>query len=193
MAIENALERFPRDVKTKAGLTVRLQPLTKTDHAAFHEFFSAMQPKELMYLKHRVTDPEVLRKWCENIDLGHNCPLLAWHDGKVVGVCTLHQALGGWKRHIGRLSAHVRPDFRNQGIARLLTGEVVEIARQCGLERLLAEFLGEQEQAMKVCALQGFEELYRLDDFVKDMQAISHNYVVMGLHLITDEEYAGMG
>jgi len=28
---------------------------------------------------------------------------------------------------------------------------------------------------------------------VKDMQAISHDYVLMGLDLKTDEEYAGMG
>ena len=31
----------------------------------------------------------------------------------------------------------------------------------------------------------------RLDDYVKDMQAISHDYILMGLDLRTDEEYAG--
>jgi hypothetical protein len=30
----------------------------------------------------------------------------------------------------------------------------------------------------------------RLDDYVKDMQAISHDYILMGLDLKTDEEYA---
>jgi hypothetical protein len=33
----------------------------------------------------------------------------------------------------------------------------------------------------------------RLPDYVKDMQAISHDYILMGLDLKTDEEYAGMG
>jgi len=28
---------------------------------------------------------------------------------------------------------------------------------------------------------------------VKDMQALSHDYVLMGVQLKTDEEYAGMG
>jgi hypothetical protein len=28
---------------------------------------------------------------------------------------------------------------------------------------------------------------------VKDMQAVSHDYILMGLHLKTDEEYAGVG
>ena len=42
-------------------------------------------------------------------------------------------------------------------------------------------------------ALLGFSTLCRLPDYVKDMQAIAHDYVLMGLDLVTDEEYAGMG
>jgi hypothetical protein len=46
---------------------------------------------------------------------------------------------------------------------------------------------------MKVFALLGFSELLRLSDYVKDMQAVTHDYVLMGLDLKTDEEYAGVG
>ena len=38
-----------------------------------------------------------------------------------------------------------------------------------------------------------FSNLVLLKDYVKDMQAISHDYVLMGLELKTDEEYAGVG
>ena len=41
-------------------------------------------------------------------------------------------------------------------------------------------------------SLLGFSTLARLPDYVKDMQAVTHDYVLMGLDLITDEEYAGM-
>ncbi len=44
---------------------------------------------------------------------------------------------------------------------------------------------------MKVFALIGFSNLLRLEDYVKDMQAVTHDYVLMGLELKTDEEYAG--
>ncbi len=74
-----------------------------------------------------------------------------------------------------------------------LMEEVVDIARQCGLERMEAEFMSEQERGMKAAAHLGFAELYRLEDYVKDMQAVTHDYIMMGLELITDEEYAGMG
>jgi hypothetical protein len=61
------------------------------------------------------------------------------------------------------------------------------------LERAEAEFLGEQEAGMKLFAMVGFSHLLKLEDHVKDMQAINHDYVLMGLNLKTDEEYASAG
>jgi hypothetical protein len=61
------------------------------------------------------------------------------------------------------------------------------------LERLEAEFLGEQKAARRVFEERGFNQFLYLQDYVKDMQAIPHDYVLMGRELITDEEYAGMG
>ena len=71
-----------------------------------------------------------------------------------------------------------------------LADEIIEIARSTGLEKVEAEFIGEQEAAIKMFAMLGFSNLLRLEDYVKDMQAISHDYVMMGLNLKTDEEYA---
>jgi GNAT superfamily N-acetyltransferase len=146
-----------------------------------------------MFIKHRVTEPTVIREWCQHIDLGRNFPLLGVADNKIVGSATLHQQLGGWKRHIGRVSVLVLPQYRGRGLARAMIGEIVELARSLGLERLEAEFIGEQEAAIKMFALLGFSNLLRFEDYVKDMQAISHDYVLMGLNLKVDEEYAGVG
>ena len=193
MSLESALDEYPKEFKLRDELAVHARPLEPDDHAAFHRFFTSLNPPELLYIKHRVTDPEVVRTWCEAIDLGRNLPLLAWRGATVVGVCTLHQSLGGWKRHIGRVSVHVHPKFRGRGLAQALVGETVEIARACSLEKVEAEFIGSQEGALKVFGLLGFSELVRLPDYVKDMQAITHDYVLMGLDLLTEDEYAGMG
>ena len=69
----------------------------------------------------------------------------------------------------------------------------MQIARNLGLERVEAEFIGEQEAAIKMFAMLGFSNLVRLEDYVKDMQAISHDYVLMGVDLKVDEDYAGVG
>ena len=193
MSIELALQKFPKEIKLKEGFKCKARPLRRDDEKSFHEFFLSVPEQERMFIKHRVTEPEVIRDWCKNIDLGRNLPLLALTEGSVIGSATLHQQLGGWKRHIGRVSVLVHPKYRNRGIAKSLVTEIIDLARQGGLEKVEAEFIGEQEGAMKVFAMLGFSNLLRLESYVKDMQAISHDYVLMGLDLKTDEEYAGMG
>ena len=193
MSLEVALFEYPKDLELKAGFKCLLRPLEPTDEMAFHEFFLAVPTHERMFIKHRVTEPDVIRDWCQNIDLGRNLPLLACRDGQIIGDATLHQQLGGWKRHIGRVSVLIHPKFRGRGLAKAIVSEVIAIARQVGLEKVEAEFIGDQEAAIKVFALLGFTTLARLPDYVKDMQAATHDYVLMGLDLKTDEEYTGMG
>ncbi len=193
MSLELELQKFPKDIKLKDGSTVKLRPLRRQDEKQFHEFFQAVPEQERMFIKHRVTDPGVIRDWCENIDLGRNLPLLALSGEKIIGDATLHQQLGGWKRHIGRVSVLVHPQHRGRGLAKALVHEIVEISRNIGMEKVEAEFIGEQEAAIHMFAMLGFSNLLRFENYVKDMQAITHDYVLMGLDLTTDEEYAGVG
>jgi len=191
--IELELQKFPKTVKLKDGKKATLRLLNKDDEKEFHQLFLGVPEQERMFIKHRVQDIKVIRDWCRNIDVGRNLPIVALIDGKIVGDATLHQDLGGWKRHIGRVSVLVDPKFRGRGLARALIGEILDIARNAGLEKVEAEFIGEQEAAVKMFAMLGFSQLVKLDDYVKDMQAIRHDYVLMGLDLKTDEEYAGVG
>jgi len=193
MSLEFELQKYPKEIKLKDASRCRLRPLRKDDEKGFHQFFQAVPEPERMFIKHRVTDTAVIRDWCQNIDLGRNLPLLALMDSKIVGAATLHQQLGGWKRHIGRVSVLVLPQYRGRGLARALVTEIAELARGVGLEKVEAEFIGGQDAAIKMFALMGFSNLVRLENYVKDMQGISHDYILMGLELKTDEEYAGVG
>lgn len=193
MSLELELAKFPKKVNLKGGFSCELRPLRRTDEEKFHAFFQEVPEQERMFIKHRVADPKVIREWCENIDYGRNLPIVGFADGKIIADATLHQQLGGWKRHIGRVSVLVLPEYRGKGLARALIQEIVDIARNTGLERVEAEFMGEQEAAVHMFAMMGFSNLLTLEDYVKDMQAIAHDYILMGLQLKTDEEYAGMG
>ncbi len=189
-SIELELQQFPKTVALKDGKQATLRPLHKADEKDFHQLFLGIPEPERMFIKHRVMDLKVIHDWCQNIDYGRNLPLVALIGGKIVGDATLHQQLGGWKRHVGRVSVLVHPEFRGRGLATRLVGEIIEIARGAGLEKVEAEFIGEQAAAIKMFAMLGFSQLVRLDDYVKDMQAVSHDYILMGLDLKTDEEYA---
>jgi len=193
MSLEFELQKFPKEIKLKDASKAKLRPLCKDDEKPFHEFFLAVPEAERMFIKHRVVDQEVIRDWCRHIDLGRNLPLLAMLDGRIIADATLHQQLGGWKRHIGRVSVLVHPKFRGRGLAKALITEILDIARQLGLEKVEAEFIGDQQTAMKMFGLLGFLPLYKISDYVKDMQGVTHDYFLLGLDLKTDEEYTGMG
>jgi len=193
MMLEYALEKFPFSAKLRDGTAVIVRPLAKRDAGRLHKFFLAVPEEERLFIKQPIFEGALFKQWCQHPDFEHNLPLIMLHGERIIGEATLHQRLGGWKRHIGRVSVLVHPNFRGRGLATQLVEETLDIARRAGLERAEAAFIAEQEAAMKMFALLGFNQLVRLDDYVKDMQAITHDYILMGLDLRTDEEYAGVG
>ena len=193
MSFELALKDIDKTFTADDGMEINIRPLEAGDEKALLGFFKNLPEPEVMFFKRRVRDPEVIKQWCENIDLYARLPLLALHEGKVIAVASLLQNNGGWKRHIGRISQSILPKYRQKGIAGKLVQELVDVARMAGLQKVEAEFIDKQEGGQKLFALLGFTHLMRLEDYVQDMQAIQHDYVLMGMDLKTDEEYAGMG
>jgi len=192
MIDEFILEDFPKTISLKDGFQCELRLLEAKDEQPLHEFFKAVPYRERMFIKHQVGDRGIIHNWCSNIDLDRNLPLVACTDGKILADATLHQQLGGWKSHIGRVSVLVHPEYRGMGMAKALISETVELARNGGLQKVEAEFIGEQEAAVKIFAMLGFSNLVRLPNYVRDLEGITHDYIMMGMDLTTDEEYAGM-
>ena len=193
MSFELALKEIDKSFTADDGIVIEIRPLEADDEKSLLSFFKNLPQPEVMFFKRRVSDPEVIKSWCENIELDSRLPLLALHEGKVVAISSLLQNKGGWKRHIGRISQSILPKYRQKGIAGKLVQELVDVARMAGLQKVEAEFIDKQEGGQKLFALLGFTHLLRLEDYVQDMQAINHDYVLMGMDLKTDEEYAGMG
>ena len=146
MSFELALKEVAPIFTSDDGVELQIRPIESTDSKTLLGFFKSLPTPELMFFKHRVTDPGVTQAWCENIVLDTNLPLLALDEGKVVAVATLHQNKGGWKRHIGRISASVLTKYRQKGIAGQLVQALVDVARMSGLSKVEAEFIGMQAQ-----------------------------------------------
>jgi len=190
---EFALEKFPLSLQLRDRTPVVVRPIGKRDEARLHKFLLSVPEEERLFIKQPIIDRSTVREWCRNPDFERNLPLLMWHGQKIIGEATLHQRIGGWKRHIGLITVLTHPEYRGRDVSKVLVAELMEIARHCGLRRLEAELNGERKIALNVLAQLGFNELMHLEDYVLDMKAITHDYVVMGINLKTDEEYAGVG
>lgn len=191
--LEYALEKYPVSIKLRDGTPVIIRPFCRQDEIRLHKFMLAVPEEERLFIKKRISERAMFHEWCRHPDFVENLPLLMLHGAKIIGEATLRQRPGGWKRHIGVLTMLTHPDYRGRDVARTLIEEQVEIARALGLRKLESELNGERKIAIRALEDTGFQYLMCRTDYVFDMKAVPHDYVLMGLDLRVEEEYAGVG
>jgi GNAT superfamily N-acetyltransferase len=190
---EYALEIFPVSLKLRDGTAVFIRPVCSRDETRLHKFLSAVPEEERLFIKKPIFHREIFREWFRHPDFEENLMLLMLHGGKIAGEATLSQRPGGWKRHIGVITVLTHPDYRGRDVAKILVTQQIEIARALGLSKLESELNGERKVAIRALEDLGFHYLMRRTDYVLDMKAVPHDYILMGLDLKVDEEYAGVG
>lgn len=191
--LEFALDRYPLELCLPDGLEVRVRPLDRHDEEVFQAFMLAVPSVDRLFIKDRLSDRSLFHRWCREIDYESNLPLLAFEDEKLAAVGTLHQRHGGWRRNIGSVSVLAHPNYRGRGLVNVLLSELIDLSRHDGLNKLEAEFIGDREDGIRVFSTVGFDELVRLPEYVQDMEAGLHDYVLMGMDLVTPEEFCMAG
>jgi len=193
MSLEYALEKFPVKARLKDGMEVVVRPLAKRDAAALQKFFYAVPEPERLFIERPVTDKRYFVSTCNKLDFEQDLTLVMTHGSKIIGWINLHQRQGGWRRHIGRITLLTHPNYRGRDVSRLLLEEIVTAARYLGLWKLEAELNGERKIAINSLEILGFRKLLHLEDYVLDMTGQTHDFVLMGLDIRTDEEYEAAG
>jgi len=154
---EGRAEEYPKDVKIGGGEALTLRPAGRSDEAALLTFFKAIPEKDRLFLKDDVTDPAVIARWSEHIDLERVFPLLALRGEEIVGDATLHRSLHGWSRHVAEVRVVVAEGWRRKGVAQVLIHELVSRATDVGVEVLEARILDGQHGAQRAFEAIGFE------------------------------------
>lgn len=193
MLLEDVLDKYPFTAQLRDGTKIQVRPVHRRDDARLQKFFLSVPDEERLFVKQPITDATLFRQWCRQPDFERNLPLLMLHGKKVIGEATLHQRGGGWKRHIGLITFLTHPEYRGRDVSKILVQELIDLARHCGLRRLEAEVNGERKIALQVLAQLGFGKLMHLHDYVLDMKAVTHDYVLLGRNLRVEVEYAGIG
>ena len=173
------VQPYEKEAKLKDGSRVLLRPMVAADRERLMAFFRALPEEERIFLRHDVTDPEVIRSWTEQIDYGRVFPLLALAGDRIVGDATMHRIPRGWKRHIGTVRVVVAADYHGKGLGTLLVHEIVELATEFGLEKLWAELPLNAPAALALFRKAGFSSKTVIEGLVKDLHGRNTDVVIM--------------
>lgn len=182
------LKDLKKPGKLKNGTQVILRPMVNTDRMAVGEFFAKLTPSVLQYVRHDVTDPNVLDKWFQELNYEKVFPLLAFDGNRVVGNATLHRVGYGWRKHLGTVRIVVDPDFHEKGLGTLMINELVDLAHEFGLEKLMVEFPLKALGALSMFKKAGFSPRAVIEGLMKDRHGQNLDVVIMVMDVAA---YAG--
>jgi GNAT superfamily N-acetyltransferase len=185
------LNKYQKEVLLKDATKVFLRPMIAEDIDALNEFFKAVPKNELRYLREDVTNISVVRSWADTLDYKRVLPVLALKNGKIIGDATLHRRAFGWKWHVGMVRVFIHKDFRRVGLGHLMIEEIVDIARELGLEKLVTELPDISIPAINAFKKAGFDRAAVIPNLVKDRENRPVDVVVMirDIKPARDEEY----
>ena len=172
-------KRYPRTVTLKDGRSIVLRPLTHDDFDKLLTFFQALPEEDRLFLRDDVRDPELVRKWTKDLDLGRVIPLVALDATEIVASGSLHLMPYRWMSHVGHMRLVTARTHRHQGLGGLIAAELVALAEERNLEKLQAHVIEDNLGAVKMCQAVGFETVAVLKGMVKDQTGRERNLAIM--------------
>ena len=130
------LDAYPKNVALKNGQAVMIRPLARGDFEQLLSFFQALPDEDRVFLRDDVKDPEVIRKWTEELSFDRIVPLVAIDGGELIASGSLHIMPHECMRHVGHVRLVTARAYRGQGLGGLLTRELVALAEERNLEKL---------------------------------------------------------
>jgi L-amino acid N-acyltransferase YncA len=180
---EIIIRTFPKNITLEDGTSLTLRPMLKTDEAALLEYFGSIPPEDRLCLKEDVTDPKVIENWVYELDYDNVLPIVALHNGNIVGDATLHFNPIGWTRHQGEVRLTTSTRFRVKGLGTILVQNLIDIATELGLEQISIEIPPVLDKAFYLFEKMGFKEVANLPGFVRDLEGTESDLVLMVKHL----------
>jgi len=173
------LEGFPQFVSLQEGTRVVIRPMELEDGQALLEFFRALPEEDRQYLRDDVTSQDWLDRFVRRIDYDTVIPVVADHEGTVVGNATLYRTRHGWTKHVGEIRIAVARPFQRKGLGTALGRVLLRHAIGLGLEKMIVHVVENQIAAKRALEKLGFRDEAILKGHVKDIHGIKRNLLVM--------------
>jgi L-amino acid N-acyltransferase YncA len=171
--------RYPKTLKLRDGSEVLVRLMDREDQDRLLEFFRGIPEAERVFLREDPTRREVIQTRMRAFERGGLIAIVAEVNGRIVGDATLQRRPTHWLQHVAEVHVVVDAAHRRKGLAHNLTYELFDLAREWGIETLLAEMMSEQEAAIRLFERLGFKDEAIFRGLVKDLHGKKHDLVIM--------------
>ncbi len=155
---------FRQLITLSDGGRVLLRPLTAEDREQLIELFQRVSPEDLRYMRHNVTDPELVASWVENLDYDQVLPLVAVINERLVGSATLH-FFEGPARHRAEMRIYLAKEVRRRGVGSRMIQALIDLAKRRNKYMIEAQIINEQASVIKAFQNLGFVRKCILDNY----------------------------
>ncbi len=173
------MHEYPKFIQLKNREQVMLRLMSPDDEKKLFEFFQKIPADDRLVLRDDTTDPEVIKRWVNEIDYDKVFPVIAEHKGRIVGDATLHMKRFGWQRHIGEIRIVIAREFRGKGLGSVMIHELLSKASGCGLQHIQLSLVETQSKEIKIFERMGFNKIATLPNYVMDVTGHEHDLIIM--------------
>jgi RimJ/RimL family protein N-acetyltransferase len=174
-----SLEGFPESVTLRDGTQILVRPMQPDDGPALLAFFRSLPEEDRLFLREDVTKEEVVDRFVRHLDYDAVLPLIAEHQGRIIGDGTLHRNRYGWASHVGEIRVVVDPGFHRRGLGGAIARLLVKHATAVGLDKLVAEVVENQVGAKRAFGKLGFYPEAILKGHIKDIHGTKRDLVIL--------------
>ncbi|MGE0600823.1 MAG: N-acetyltransferase family protein [Dehalococcoidia bacterium] len=159
--------------------TVIVRAIEPADRDRILNFARSLPEHDLLFLRRDITQPAEVDAWLADVAEGSYSSVVALVGERLVGYATVAQDGMTWTRHVGELRLLVSPELRGVGLGTLLIEQAFAMARDRGLQKLVAQMTVDQQSAIKGFERLGFQQEAVLKRHVMDRDGGLHDLQIM--------------
>jgi RimJ/RimL family protein N-acetyltransferase len=171
-------KQLPCSVHLRNGASADLALAEASDGGDLLRFYRAMPEEDRLVLKDDVTTADWLDRFLAKLRSGEALSVVGRTGGAIRGEATLYRTLHGWSRHVGEIRLNVDRAARGQGMGLELARQIVKLAIDRGIDKLVAHMVESQAAAQRTFERLGFQKEAELPGHVTDIHGKKRDLLV---------------
>lgn len=159
--------------------------MTTEDREAINRMAQQLTEADLWFMRRDITQPEAVADWVHDIERHRATTVLAEYEGAVIGYGTIYYNQLFWNRHVAEIRVMVSSAHRNRGLGKKLVLQLVVLARELGLEKVISYMAVDDQGARRLFEDLGFVAEAVLTDWVKTRDNRTRDLLIMSTSLLS--------